>query len=343
MTITTSTTSTSVELKNIYLMWVGSESYPTIESYAKEADALGISKRLPNANIARALGQPDTVVFVAHDEGEHEPCPKCAGPVENPEWRMAETKALKAERDRDAKAERAADAITKADRTGEEADRKEADRLTRLLSKAQARLDARRDERNSTPRVIEVGESTGGYVMVDGERWDFRRYNYWLHQPAKFDPASHSIEEHQCKHCGGKGRLPLGKVFGMFIPSAVEYILKPEDDEKIKEEMEAKGFKTVPAAAIVAEAKRGCGKRKVGGYYAVTEGATTSTERAEAAVEKLVEAGLIEPEGATVNGDFIQFLKPVDIGGTKRFRGIKTWSLDVEVEEEAEMILEALA
>lgn len=338
-----------MELKNIYLMWVGADHYPTIESYVKEAADMGVSKRLPNVHIAAALNEPDTVVFVAHDERESEPCPDCAGPIENPEWRKVKNMAERYQRHLTEATDQLAAVIEmrklKAEAEGASFDPDTDDDITKLrkqLKTKERRLEKQVKLLAATPRVIEVGEGTGGYVEVDGERWDFRKWTYWLHQPSKFDPDSHKCEEHQCGTCGGKGRLPLGKVFGMFIPSAVEYILKPEDDAKVKAEMEAKGFRVVEATAIAGERKRGCGKRKHGGYYAVTDEAAKA-ERAEDAVKKLVEAGLIDPEGAQVNGDFIEFLKPVAIPGTKRFRGIKSWSLDPEVEDEAEMIMEALA
>lgn len=335
----------TTELKNIYLMWVGSEHYPTIDSYCEEADKLGCSKRLPNASVAGKLLSPGTVIFIAHDEGEAEPCPECEGVVENPDRRKAVNRVRAQER----RCKRLYDEWTKADKAArkspkDEDAQKEAKRAKGFVARAHAKLTKLEKEAEEVPEYIE--DSTGGSVHVDGEAWDYRRYNYWLHQPKKWSPDDHEVtEKTMCECCGGTGRLPLGKVFGMFLPSAIEYIMRPEDGDAVRAEMEAKGVRVVTPGVLAEEAKRGCGRRRAGGYYAVSDTSTTEPKKKtmEEAVKRLIEAGVIEDESEVkLNGDFIRFVSPVDIPGTKRFRGIKSWSLSVAVEEEAEMIMEAV-
>jgi hypothetical protein len=143
------------------------------------------------------------------------------------------------------------------------------------------------------------------------------------------------------ERCGGTGRLPNGKVFGMFLPSQIEWIVPADADAELRAEMEKRGFKFVDVATVEAEPKRGCGKRHPGGVYVVTK-PTDAGERAEAILKELVESGAIKAEGAEVNGNFIRFVNPVEVD-CKRFRGLKRWSLSPKAEAEAEMILEAVA
>ena len=79
-------TTTSAILRS-YLMWVGTEHYEGIDAYSDEAVTLGVSKRLPSVGAAKAMMEPGTVIFVAHDEGEATDCPACLGTVECPECR----------------------------------------------------------------------------------------------------------------------------------------------------------------------------------------------------------------------------------------------------------------
>jgi hypothetical protein len=343
----------SIEIKNVYLMWVGSEHYPDIAAYVAEAEKLGVSKRLPNGNVAGKMMEPGTVIFIAHDEGNAEACPKCPGLMENPELRKAENRVAIQERrleqlKADLKKVQAEKKKARAQASAEPKPRvpvpslvedEDIKRAKGFVERAEAKLAKLKAEVAATPTA--VTDSTGGYVDIDGQTWDYRRYNYWLHQPAKWDPASHKVENSKmCDHCGGTGRLPLGKVFGMFLPSAIEYIMRPEDTETMKKEMEAKGYRVIAPGKVATEIKRGCGRRKAGGYYAVTD--AESKRAIEATVKELREKGAIPDGEVELNGDFVRFVTPVDIPGTKRFRGIKSWSLSVAVEEEAEMIMEAV-
>jgi len=57
---------------------------------------------------------------------------------------------------------------------------------------------------------------------------------------------------------------------------------------------------------------------------------------------ELVAKGLVKPEATEISGSFIRFIEPIEVD-VKRFRGIKSWSLNPDVEDAAEDILEALA
>ena len=64
-------------IKATYLMWLGTDCYPTVDSWFDEANELGVSKRLPNMGTAAKLLQEGVAVFVAHDEGERKNCSHC--------------------------------------------------------------------------------------------------------------------------------------------------------------------------------------------------------------------------------------------------------------------------
>lgn len=341
------TKKTPFEITASYLMWVGAEHYGTIEDYTGEVVKMGVSKRLSNVHIARKLMEPGAVIFLAHDEHEYTECPECVGNVECGECRKRYHERCRLE-DEVLELEERLDAAREAVRLASEADkdgpRKEVARLKRLI--------ANRVEKAKTiasvSKECETCEghgryngSTGGRVVVDGEHMDYRAYNYWLHQPKKWSPEGKTVVAEMCEICGGTGRLPEGKVFGALLPSDVEYILKADDNLAKQVEIEEAGFKTVTTKEVSVEIARGCGKRREGGFY-VRTGTGERTEDTKALVDKLVAAGHIEPEGAELIGTFVRFVNPIDIPGVKRFRGLKTFSLIPEAEDEVEMAVEAL-
>jgi hypothetical protein len=341
-----------MEMENTYLMWVGSESYSTIEEWVEEAQKQGVSKRLPNANVGAALKRPGTVVFVAHDEGEWEDCSDCMGKIENPDWRKKREK-LENFSEEIAKYKVEEESITAALATAsgnpEEAEkRKELENVLRKIVRREEKMSAIQEEIDAMEERIDGG--TGGTVVVKDldtgkvEAIDYRKYNYWWHQPKKFAGKYRKIgEPNMCEGCGGKGQLPVTRIFGLFVPSVVEYILKSEDDETVKKAVEERGFRTVSQKKLRTELKRKCGKRKEGGYYVVAD--TESDERrTKEVVEKMVSIGAVKPDGVEVKGNFVRFLSPVSVEGVKRFRGIKRWQVEEGsyVEEEAEMIMDAL-
>lgn len=66
--------------------------------------------------------------------------------------------------------------------------------------------------------VIERG--TGGYAVVDGEKWTFLRYvKMKRNHKHDFWKTEHDISETSwCETCGGRGQVPIGEVFGFYIP-----------------------------------------------------------------------------------------------------------------------------
>lgn len=343
------------EMYNTYLMWVGSESYPTMEDWMKEAEEQGVSKRLPNVNVGQSMENSDSVVFVAHDEGNWRNCSDCIGMIENPNWRlltvkirklMGEISKLEAE-------EREIynywgsrfdspdwDAITKAKA---DEDRKKAERISRKVLVRENKISQLKKERTTISNFIEAG--SGGKVEVKNliesrlETIDYRKYNYWHRQPKVFSEKWEVVEEDMCKTCGGKGQLPLGKIYGLFIPTAVEYILKEEDDGKVKEMMRKRGFELITTEMLKAEQKRKCGHRKAGGVYVVAK--DFEKKAIVGKISELVKSKVFR-HSYEIKGSFIRFLSPVDID-SKRFRGIKRWSVENgEIEEETDMVMDAL-
>ncbi len=298
-----------------YLMWVGSEHYKTIEDWTSEATELGVSKRLPNEHMARALMAPNTVVFVAHDEGSFTECEECVGAIECGECRKREVLSTKYR----ASAESARKAAAKLG---------EATKEGKIQANKAVRHDAKADELDEQiagceeclgERAVEAG--TGGKVVFEsGKVMDYRQYNYWLHQPKVWTPDAEGgvAEITRCECCGGTGRLPEGQVFGLFVPQAIEVIVDSEASEAAKKAKEA-GFTTVTTAVVAKERKRGCGKRKKGGVYVTTT--SKGDKRAVKATKDALAAAGIERE-VEVKGSFIQFVHPIAIPGVKRFRGL---------------------
>jgi len=315
-----------------YLMWIGSEHYKDIAAYSDEAITLGVSKRLPSVAAAKALTEPGSVIFVVHDEGETTECPECYGELECPECRK---RAFQIER----LSEVIADIKARFDDFDSEASAG-AKRSVKVRLARQARL-----AEDTAKCPICAGEKsyqggTGGYVVLkDGSKMDHRQYNYWLHQPGRFDDST-VVERHQCEHCGGKGTKPCAKVFGMFVPDRVEYILTGDESNELIDELKKHRVTLVPGSVLKTETKRGCGYRHTGGYYAVTSPEGT-TKAVKSQVDKLIKSGVVKPDGVELHGSFVRFVTPVEID-SKRFRGVKTWALDARVEAEAEMIKEAL-
>lgn len=338
---------------NTYLMWIGSESYETMDEWIKEAEEQGVSKRLPNVNVGMSIKNSNSVVFVAHDEGEWRDCPDCMGTIQNPEYRVLSEKIIKLKAERQKFEEEREeigdrwnwrfdspdwDAITK---SKAEEDQKNMDRLLRKIAKREKKIIILKEKLEKQDPVIESG--TGGEVEVINsstgmtEMMDYRKYDYWHRQPKKFNKRWTVVGKEMCKTCGGKGRLPEGRIFGLFVPTDVEYVLKEEDGEEVKKIMGKRGFRLVDSIELAVEKERKCGYRKKGGVYAV---AKTS---GEGTLEGLAKAKKIKPQGVEIKGDFIKYLSPVSIEG-KRFRGVKRWEMDgnSEIEEETMMILDAL-
>lgn len=324
-----------MEIKKSYLMWVGHEHYNTIDHYASEAGTLGVSKRLPNIDVAKSVAEEGTVVFVAHDEGHYRECPDCVATLECPECRKAERRLEKTIDEWDEKRDAVKEATSD----------KEREKLERGVKRIEARIEKINAEMEGCEVCEGAGQyegGTGGHVAFgDEDTWDYRKFTYYLHQPTIWNPEmKDGAKIEVCETCGGKGKLPEGMVFGFFVPSGIEYIAREEDAEEIKELMKDHGATIVESKTLLTESRRGCGVRKAGGVYVVAA-ADSDGAAAKATLAKLVEEGAIEPDAAEVVGDFVKFLAPVAIG-EKRFRGIKRWTMVEEAAEEMEMAIDSM-
>lgn len=326
-----------------YLMWVGSESYPGMVDWSDEAIAMGISKRLPNADVGRALMREGTVVFVAHDEGETHDCGECRGPIECPDCRKRAVERWMLESACDVVKARyvSPEAAATGDYDGWEVTAPPGDlRFVAVRMEKADKLNAADATCTICDGKAEVEAGTGGYVVLsDGSKWDYRRYNYWLHQPTKWDPGC-VVEKGMCLHCGGTGEMPNARVFGVFVPERVEYIM---DGTEAKEDLEkVADLHNIPPALLKVEEKRRCGFRHKGVYVVTTPDGATS--KAKHALDELVEKGLIKPEATEVHGSFVRFTDPLAVA-EKRFRGVKAIDLSILTAaalDEAEMIVDAL-
>ena len=301
-----------------YLIWVGGEFYPKIEDFSGEAIIQGISKRIPNVHIGRQMMEPGAVVFVAHDEGKTKACKKCAGRYECPDCRKR-TEEMHQLRD--------------------EIDRMYA-RFPEYPKGASWELNAPAGKQNYVSNrerriLVLLAESgdcktcsgegkvhggTGGTVeLVNGQTWDYRKFNYYLHQPKKFCAEDDVKKKYMCEKCGGTGELPEAQIFGVFIPEKLEYILTGEETEE--ELALIPDAVKVSADKLKVEAKRRCGKRKPGGFYIATTAAGTTVE-AKKTLKDLEARGLVKSVGCELNGSFIRFTKPLKVS-EKRFRGVK--------------------
>lgn len=299
-----------------YLMWIGSEHYKSISEWVDEAKEMGVSKRLPNEAMGRALMKPGVAIFVAHDEGEHIECTECVGEIECRECRKLDNAIAN---EQDFIDELAADDPRRA----------------KKIENAERRIQEHNDAIAACADCFGTRKATGGtggkVEWEDLTEWDYNRYQYMRNagRLAEHIEAHGEFTTHMCKACGGFGRLPNGKVFGMFLPRDLELI---GDDDTDVEEAEAKGFKVVDVKEVAKEKKRRCGKRKVGGVYAAT---IPTDEEGAKAIKKIAKELGVE---VTVSGAFAEFLRHVPIPGHKRCRGLSRFELPEAVGEEVSLI-----
>lgn len=333
--------------KTTYLMWIGSDNYDSIDTWVDEVEKMGVSKRLPNMSVASSIVDDDPVVFVAHDEGNWEDCECCIGTVENPDWRKKTTQWENANSElcelEDEKT--ALEAILENESNMDYSKRLVA--VKRLISRRKAILVTIEDDMSAMDETTKGG--TGGKVVVvneDGveETIDYRKFDYWHHQPEKFQSMWTVKEKTMCTACGGKGKMPVAMVFGLFVPTDVEYVLKDEDTKEIEKEMKNRGYGVVTSKQLAKELPRKCGYRHKGGVYIVSSNDVDKRKQVKKLVKEMVASGVVEPDGYEVKGNFIRFIKPVVVDNLKRFRGIKKWDMsDIPaVRGEAEMIMDAL-
>lgn len=327
-----------MEIKHSYLMWVGSEHYPTFKDWETEAAERGASKRLPTAGLAGKLMEPGTAIFVAHNEGQFHECAECLGTIECPECRRRETVAGNLD-------------IELETVGGEEGSNRKDRKLKRIGKMIKVLADTKcltcgKYGVEGDQGTLEAG--TGGRVQYAlGVYGDYRTYNYWLHRPRAFAEMSGGetidtqvTSKEMCEACGGTGKLPDAKVYGLFVPEGIEYIVKDGDTGAFVDELATRGIRTVSALELRREGKRGCGYRKPGGYYVVTSSASYTAYN-DSIVRELLAKGVVASEADALTGSFVPFIEPVEVA-VKKFRGIKRWALDLDAEAEAEMILDAL-
>lgn len=69
-----------------------------------------------------------------------------------------------------------------------------------------------------------------------------------------------------------KGKIQGGKIFGFFVISKIELIVKGEEDvKKFRKYMKDAKIDIVPADRVAAEPERGCGRRVVGASYFMSD------------------------------------------------------------------------
>lgn len=315
-----------------FLMWVGSVHYKAIADYSDEAVIQGISKRVPNFALAKAMMEPGSVVFIAHDEGEKTDCGDCLGGIECPDCRKSDT-LIRAE-------------LTKLKEFADDEATALPPARLRTWLRTQKKLEALRALQSkcdvcSGTRLVYAG--TGGWVQLkNGDKYDYRWYTYWrnLARPEIFDFKKDVLHAHMCVACGGTGASPNARVFGLFVPERIEYIAELGDAPD-KLEVIVTSATIIPASALLLESKRKCGVRKPGGVYVVTSVAGDAAA-ASRALKKVEELG-IDPGAAELHGSFVRFVRPVSIR-EKRFRGIKHWDYaPLEAKTSAVDVLDALA
>jgi hypothetical protein len=318
-----------MKIQHSYLMWVGAEQYDTIRDYVQEVRELGVSKRLPGIGMANALAEPGSIVFVAHDDGEAYSCDVCLGQVECSECRIGEQKIAKWKRE--------AEAVRKRYANDDEVPRGK----ERIVEIREARIAKVREAMAQCELCGGDGKyecGTGGHVVrKDGSKMDYRAYNYWMRQPAKFDD-SEIASRHMCAECSGTGKKPAAVVFGAFVPT-IEVVVSGREIDVVKEKIA--DFDQVSLSKVAKEAERRPSKRRAlelskrqPGYYAVA-GAGKASKRAQSVAMALTAARAVKGE-IEVIGDVVLFSKPVKVD-EKRFRGVKRFGLLPVEEIRAEM------
>lgn len=160
---------------------------------------------------------------------------------------------------------------------------------------------------------------TGGDAMVDGERWPYVRYiKLKRNRGHEFWQSEHEIEDVEfCAVCGGRGRLPLGAIFGLYAPESVSYVLRPTDPTALAQ--------TLSDASIRVHKHQDVSNRgwTAGSFYAVTAAAPRDTPPVD---EMLLEVAQILDKRLLYYGNFAHLPEPMAYKG-KHFRGLKRWQL----------------
>jgi hypothetical protein len=116
-----------------------------------------------------------------------------------------------------------------------------------------------------------------------------------------------------CRWCKGRGHTRQNVIFGYFIPTRVDLIVRDEEVDAMRQEICDKQINIVKFADARLEPSRGCGHRQLGAVYVVS-----SPEDFEALVEKAAHVHRV----ADIEGGIAVFKRPVVYHG-KHFLGIK--------------------
>lgn len=183
-----------------------------------------------------------------------------------------------------------------------------------------------------------IERGTGGYALMDGERWSYLRYIKMRRRSKHvFWQDEHEIRDvTRCKSCGGHGSVPRGAVFGFFVPDAVEYIPIPRNKKITPSVLEARNIKTVPAKVVAKEGRRAEGFRQPG-FYMVTRPKDDGDSVLQEATAQLSDAGIVSSQNVGIHRHFATLVEPMVHGG-KRFRGLKR--IDLKSEEATRKALE---
>lgn len=266
-----------MEIQRAYSQWVGGRFFPTVADFVREAQRLGISRRLPNLRTAAEVALPGTVIFLLHDDGKKAECLQCIEAIVCPECQG-------------------------------------------------------QSERCAVCKGLgSIERGTGGRVKVDGQEWSYLEYVKLRRKPwDRFWTRKHKVGKVDvCKACSGRGRTPASLIFGFFVPSAVEYVLREKEKQERRVLIESSGVKTVTLSEVVSEPRRSDRTRKAGAFYAVTEPPSKITNGSVVAdvVEQLVGAEKF-PEGSVeFSGHFVRFFAPIPYR-ENLFRGLKRFPLE---------------
>jgi hypothetical protein len=176
--------------------------------------------------------------------------------------------------------------------------------------------------------TIECG--TGGYAVVDGERWTFLRYvKMKRNHRHEFWKTEHKFGDISwCKVCGGRGQVPSGEVFGFYVPEEYWYVT---DNQCPKEVTESK-IKNVSSQDINRSDLST-------GVYAVSK-----IEESQVVVDlkREILAKIGDPPVEHIGG-FVHLMEPF-LYVAKQFRGVKSWEPPVHIDDKVEVPpLEGLA
>ena len=116
-----------------------------------------------------------------------------------------------------------------------------------------------------------------------------------------------------CPWCKGKGTVRQNVIFGYFIPTRIDLIVRDDEAAAMRQEIIDKQINIVKLADAQLEPARGCGHRQPGAVYAVS-----GPEDWDALVEKAAQVH----RAADIEGGIAVFKQPVPYHG-KHFLGIK--------------------